>query len=63
MAGGASHRFLINQPAAPPQDFSNIDIVTMSLSTPTTPSSSPAGLAAGAVLMLLAVGFAARRRF
>ena len=58
VAGGASAR--LNSA----QYFSAIDIVRMTIGdAPPTPASSPAGLAAGAVLMLLAVGYAARRRF
>ncbi|MDJ0850942.1 MAG: hypothetical protein QNK04_21435 [Myxococcota bacterium] len=57
VSGGTSHRIGANQ------DFAPLDSFTMVIGSPKTPSASPAGLAAGAVLMLLAVGYAARRRF
>jgi hypothetical protein len=61
VSGGFTHRF--GAVTMVPQDFSPLDVVVMNLAPKGTPSSSPAGLAAGAVLMLLAVGFAVRRRF
>jgi hypothetical protein len=61
VAGGFSHRF--GAVTMVPQDFSPLDIVTMTLQPFKTPAFSPAGMAAGVALMLLAVGFAARRRF
>ena len=58
VAGGSSHR--LNSA----QHFSAIDVVKMTIGeAPPLPSASPAGLAAGAALMLLAVGYAVRRRF
>ncbi len=58
VAGGTTHRLstrILN--------FASIDIVRMSIGLPDEmPASSPAGLAAGAALMLLAVGYALRRR-
>ena len=58
VAGGVSHRLNSSQ------HFAAIDVVRMTIGqAQKTPSSSPAGLAAGAVLMLLAVGYAVRRRF
>lgn len=60
VAGGASHRFGLA--TMNPQDFSSLDVVQLRMGSTKTPSSSPAGLAAGAVLMLLAVGFALRPR-
>jgi hypothetical protein len=59
VAGGYTHRFGIA--TLNPQNFVAIDVVHMDL-TKDTPSLSPAGLAAGAVLMVLAVGYALRRR-
>ena len=55
VAGGSGHRVNVGR------SFINIDFVRMSLSQ-RTPSSSPTGLAAGALLILLAVGYAVRRR-
>jgi hypothetical protein len=60
VAGGFSHRF--GAVTMIPQDFSPLDVVTMTLRPFKTPAFSPAGMVAGVVLMLLAVGFAARRR-
>jgi hypothetical protein len=61
VAGGSSHRYGLA--VGNPQEFSALDVVQMNFAAAATPSASPMGLAAGAVLMLLAVGFAARRRF
>ncbi len=57
VAGGTTHR------VGPNADFGSLETITFRIGSPKTPSTSPAGLAAGAVLMLLAVGYAARRRF
>jgi hypothetical protein len=48
-----------------PTTYMSFDYVTMKLTFPAEPlpSMSPAGIAAGALLMVLAVGFALRRRF
>jgi len=56
VAGGATRRkgFFM--------DFSAIDVVTMTFAPP-VPSMSTPGLAAGGLLILLAVGYAVRRRF
>jgi hypothetical protein len=43
-------------------DFSGLDVVTMTFAPP-VPSMSTPGLAAGGLLILLAVGYAVRRRF
>jgi hypothetical protein len=59
VAGGYTHRFGIA--SMNPQNFVALDVIHMDL-TKDTPSMSPAGLAAGAVLMVLAVGYALRRR-
>jgi hypothetical protein len=55
VAGGFTHRMGRNQ------DWGSIDIVTMTFS-PILPSMSRPNLVAAAVLMLLAVGYAYRRR-
>ena len=60
VAGGFSHRF--GAVTMVPQDFSPLDVVTLTLIPHRTPAFSPAGMVAGVALMLLAVGFAARRR-
>jgi hypothetical protein len=60
VAGGFSHRFGVVTMI--PQDFSPLDVVAMTLHPRHTPALSPAGMVAGVALMLLAVGFAARRR-
>jgi hypothetical protein len=55
VSGGVSHRVVSNQ------HFASIDAVTMSFGDK-TPSMSPTGFAVAAVLMVLAVGYAFRRR-
>jgi len=55
VAGGLAHRVLQGRVNA------YEDTLTMTMASP-TPSMSPAGLAAGALLLLLAVGYAMRRR-
>ncbi len=55
IAGGHTHRVGANQ------DYSALDVVNMTFK-PILPSMSRPGLVAGAVLMLLAVGYAYRRR-
>jgi hypothetical protein len=60
VSGGFSHRF--GAVTMIPQDFTPLDVVVMNLNPFKTPAFSPAGMVAGVVLMLLAVGFAARRR-
>jgi hypothetical protein len=55
VAGGLSHRVVSNQ------HFAAIDGVTMTFGNK-TPSISPTGFAVAAVLMVLAVGYAFRRR-
>ena len=58
VAGGISHQL------RRAEEFSSLDIVRLTIgNVPETPASSPAGLAAGAALMLLAVAYARRRRF
>jgi hypothetical protein len=59
VAGGITLR---NTPSAN-TSYASLDTLTMVFTAPKTPSSSPAGLAAGAVLMVLAVGYALRKRF
>jgi hypothetical protein len=56
VAGGIGNR------VSSGQTFMDFDRVKMKLSHP-APSMSPAGVAVGAVLMVLAVGYALRRRF
>lgn len=56
VAGGATRRKSQNA------DYSAVDIVTMTFAPP-VPSMSTPGLAAGGLLILLAVGYAVRRRF
>jgi len=55
-AGGIFHRLVQGRTMA------NRDVLRMRMVEP-TPSMSPAGIAAGALLMVLAVGYALRRRF
>jgi hypothetical protein len=58
VAGGATQRII-----GPASDwFASPERTIMTLSSP-VPSMSPAGIAAGAALMILAVGYALRRRF
>jgi hypothetical protein len=56
VAGGATRRKGVAT------DFSGLDVVTMTFAPP-VPSMSTPGLAAGGLLVLLAVGYAVRRRF
>jgi hypothetical protein len=56
VAGGSTRRKLAAQ------DYSAVDVVTMTFAPP-VPSMSTPGLAAGGLLILLAVGYAVRRRF
>jgi hypothetical protein len=56
VAGGIGNRITSGR------TFVDFDRVKMRMAYP-TPSVSPAGVAAGAVLMVLAVGYALRRRF
>lgn len=60
VAGGTSHRFstiLMN-----PQNFANLDVIQMTISGG-VPAMSSRGIAAGAVLLIVAAGYALRRRF
>ena len=61
VAGGVSFRDTQLRPLGLPRQFATFDKVTLTLAPP-TPSLSPAGVAAGAALVLLAVGYALRGR-
>jgi hypothetical protein len=56
VAGGATHR------VGPAQNYSGLDVIVMTFSNPPVPAVSAAGLVAVAVLILLAAGYALRRR-
>ncbi|MEE3328583.1 MAG: hypothetical protein VX252_14690 [Myxococcota bacterium] len=63
VAGAITHRYSNNNPAGPnPQNFAAMDIVNMTFGGSPVPAMSPMGLASAAVLIVLAVGYAFRKR-
>jgi hypothetical protein len=64
VAGGTTHRMTkaTAGSAANPQNYSALDVVNLNIGQSAVPAMSPMGLATAAVLMMLAVGYAFRRR-
>ena len=60
VAGGTTHRMA--RPTSNPQNYGALDIVNLTIGQTPVPAMSPMGLATAAVLMMLAVGYAFRRR-
>ena len=60
VAGGTTHR--MSKATQNPQNYSALDIVNLDFGQSAVPAMSPMGLATAAVLMMLAVGYAFRRR-
>jgi hypothetical protein len=60
VAGGTTHRMA--NATANPQNYGAFDIVNLTIGQTPVPAMSPMGLATAAVLMMLAVGYAFRRR-
>ncbi len=63
VAGGTTHRFSNNNPTGPnPQNYAALDIINMTFGGSPVPAMSPMGLATAVVLIMLAGGYAFRRR-
>jgi hypothetical protein len=60
VSGGTTHRMA--RPTKNPQNYGALDIVNLTIGQTPVPAMSPMGLATAAVLMMLAVGYAFRRR-
>jgi hypothetical protein len=60
VAGGTTHRMA--KATKNPQNYAAFDIVNLTIGQTPVPAMSPMGLATAAVLMMLAVGYAFRRR-
>lgn len=60
VAGGTTHRNA--KATSNPQNYAALDIVNLDIGQTAVPAMSPMGLATAAVLMMLAVGYAFRRR-
>jgi hypothetical protein len=60
VAGGTTHR--MSKVTKNPQNYGAFDIVNLTIGQTAVPAMSPMGLATAAVLMMLAVGYAFRRR-
>ena len=60
VAGGTTHRRV--KASGNPQNYAALDVVNLNFGQSAVPAMSPMGLATAAVLMMLAVGYAFRRR-
>ena len=60
VSGGTTHRYVLA--GGNPQNYAALDVVNLTFGANAVPAMSPMGLITAAVLIMLAVGYAFRRR-